>query len=122
MIKTRHAFLAALLALAAPLAGEAQTSSTPKPAAQSAPPRPDPCAPSQYAKDNYFPSPAFPNQTRAPGLKPTSLKIETLAQGLHRPRALVFLPGGGVLVADTTGLNRIGPDGAIKPVPGAPAA
>ena len=50
----RTVMLAAILALASGQAALPQTAAKPG----AAPPPPDPCAPSQYAKDDYFPAPA----------------------------------------------------------------
>ena len=113
------AMLAAILALASGQAALPQT--TAKPAA--APPPPDPCAPSQYAKDDYFPTPAFPGQTRAPRPARTEpFKVETFASGLERPIALAFLGDRRILASSTSGLRLIGRDGKVSaPLAGGPA-
>ncbi len=113
------AMLAAMLTLASQQAALPQTVA--KPAA--APPPPDPCAASQYAKDDYFPTPAFPGQTRAP--RPTrteSFKVETFAGGLERPIALAFLGDGRILASSAPGLRLIDRDGKVSPpLAGGPA-
>ena len=114
------AVLAAILALACQGAALAQTAA--KPAA--APPPPDPCAPSQYAKDDYFPTPAFPGQTRAARpARTAAFKIETFASGLERPAALGFLSDGRILASSASGLRLIGRDGKVSPpLAGGPAS
>ncbi len=117
------AMLAALLALACHQAALPQTAAeaTPKPAA--APPPADPCAPSQYAKDDYFPAPAFPGQTRAPRPSRTEpFTVETLATGLERPIALTVLADGRILASSTQGLRLIDRAGKVSPpLAGGPA-
>jgi len=69
------------------------------------------------------PSPAFPGQTNAPAPAiSSSYKVEVLASGLDRPRALVALPDGKLLVADGKGEVRVvGPEGGMSdPIPGMP--
>ena len=113
------AVLAAILALASWQAALPQTAT--KPAA--APPPPDPCAPSQYAKDDYFPAPAFPGQTRAPRpVRTESFKVETFAAGLERPIALAVLADGRILASSAPGLRLIDRDGKVSPpLAGGPA-
>ena len=117
------AMLAALLALACHQAALPQTAAqaTPKPAA--APPPADPCAPSQYAKDDYFPAPAFPGQTRAPRPSRTEpFTVETLATGLERPIALTVLADGRILASSSQGLRLIDRAGKVSPpLAGGPA-
>ena len=119
----RTAVLAAILALATHQAALPQTAAqtAAKPAA--APPPPDPCAPSQYAKDDYFPTPAFPGQTRAPRpVRTESFKVETFAAGLERPIALAFLADGRILASSAPGLRLIDRDGKVSPpLAGGPA-
>ena len=114
------AMLAAVLALASGQTALPQTVA--KPAAAPAPP--DPCAPSQYAKDDYFPTPAFPGQTRAARPARTeSFKVETFASGLERPIALAFLGDGRILASSAPGLRVIDKDGKVSaPLAGGPAA
>jgi glucose/arabinose dehydrogenase len=116
----RTAALATVLALAIQQPALPQT--TAKPAA--APPPPDPCAPSQYAKDDYFPAPAFPGQTHAPKPARTeTFKIETFASGLERPAALTVLPDGRILASSTAGLRLIDRAGHVSaPLAGGPAS
>ena len=99
----------AVLALGVITAGAASTQ-TPAPGSTPLPPpRPaDPCAPSQYINDTYFPKPAFSNQTMAPkAAASTGFQVETLASGLDHPSALVFLPDGRMLVTERSGRMRI---------------
>jgi glucose/arabinose dehydrogenase len=119
MSMKQTAVLAAILALASGQAALPQT--TAKPAA--APPPPDPCAPSQYAKDDYFPAPAFPGQTRAPRpVKTEPFKVETLAKGLERPIALAVLDDGRILASSASGLRLIDRTGMVSPpLAGGPA-
>ena len=116
----RTAVLAAIVALVSGQAALPQTAA--KPAA--APPPPDPCAPSQYAKDDYFPTPAFPGQTRAPRPARTEpFKVETFAGGLERPIALAFMGDGRILASSGPGLRLIDRDGKVSaPIAGGPAA
>ena len=66
------------------------------PRAQSAPP------------EVPLPTPAFPNQTRAPQPpQPSAFSVETLASGLNHPWALQFLPDGRFLVTERPGYLRI---------------
>ena len=120
-MRTKHtAMLAAVLALASGQAALPQTAAKPG----AAPPPPDPCAPNQYAKDDYFPAPAFPGQTRAPRPARTeAFKVETFAGGLERPIALAFLGDGRILASSAPGLRLIDRDGKVSaPLAGGPAA
>ena len=111
--------LAAALALFATSAAQPQTAATP---AAPAPP-PDPCAPSKYAGDTYFPKPAFPAQTRAMTLQPsTGFVVETVAEGLSHPRSLAFIGADRTLVSESHGRLRImDKDGKLSaPIAGAP--
>ena len=111
MIITRGAISAAVLALALGRPALSQTAAR----AAAAPP-PDPCAPSQYAKDDYFPAPAFPGQTKAPRPARTeTFKVETFASGLERPIALAVLPDGRLLASSTAGLRLIDRRGQVSP-------
>ena len=113
------AMLAAIVALACHQAALPQTAARPA----AAPPPPDPCAPSQYAKDDYFPAPAFPGQTRAPRpARSEPFKVETLASGLERPIALALLGDGRMLASSTQGLRLIDKAGKVSPpLAGGPA-
>ena len=118
------AVLAALLALACHQAALPQTAAQARPKPAAGQPPADPCAPSQYAKDDYFPAPAFPGQTRAPRPARTEpFKVETLATGLERPIALTFLADGRILASSTQGLRLIDRNGKVSaPLAGGPAA
>ncbi|MBX5463445.1 MAG: PQQ-dependent sugar dehydrogenase [Steroidobacteraceae bacterium] len=68
-------------------------------------------------------TPAFENQTRAPGLKTSvALNVETVVEGLQSPWAFEFLPDHRILVTERPGTMRIaGPDGKLSaPVKGLP--
>ena len=114
------AMLAAVLALASQQAALPQTVAKPG----ATPPPPDPCAASQYAKDDYFPTPAFPGQTRAPRPSRTEpFKVATFASGLERPVALALLGDGRILTSSAPGLRLIDRDGKVSPpLAGGPAA
>jgi len=74
------------------------------------------CTPGPFAKDTYFPTPAFPEQTRAPAIKGgVPLRVEVVLSGLPNPRSLAFLDGGRVLVSVWPGeLRTIGADGKLS--------
>jgi len=68
--------------------------------------------------------PAFPNQTRAPGLNSNTVgQYTTLASGLSHPWGMAFLPTGDILLTERAGRLRIfGKDGKLSPaVEGLPA-
>ena len=66
------------------------------------------CQPSPYAADQYFPAPAFADQTRAPApAQGSSFKTEVFASGLVHPWSLAFLPDGRMLVTERPGRMRI---------------
>jgi aldose sugar dehydrogenase len=81
------------------------------------PPAADPCAPSQYAADTYFPTPAFANQTKAPAAKPSApFDVTIVASGLDHPWSLGFLPDGRMLVTQRPGkMQIVSPDGKLSP-------
>ena len=69
--------------------------------------------------------PAFPGQTRAPGVRTEAAMVHTVvASGLVEPWGLALLPDGRWLVTERPGRMRIvGPDGAALPferTPGEP--
>ncbi|MFT5321264.1 MAG: glucose/arabinose dehydrogenase [Pseudohongiellaceae bacterium] len=70
------------------------------------------------------PTPAFEGQTAAsaPAISST-YRVEVIASGLDRPRSLVALPDGNLLVADGKGALRIvSPEsGMSDPLPGMPS-
>jgi glucose/arabinose dehydrogenase len=92
--------------------------------AATTPPAPvDRCALSQFSTDTYRPTPAFPNQTRAPApSRPSAYKVSVVAGGLVHPWSLAFLPDGRMLVTERPGRMRIvGKDGALsEPIQGLP--
>jgi len=68
-------------------------------------------------------SPAFANQTRAPGMKSAvALDISVVASGLRNPWAFEFLPDNRILVSERAGdLRIIGTDGKLSaPLKGVP--
>jgi glucose/arabinose dehydrogenase len=68
-------------------------------------------------------TPAFPGQTRAPERKSVvAFDVVTVAEGLVRPWALAFLPGGKMLVTERPGrLRVVTADGQLsEPVTGLP--
>lgn len=70
------------------------------------------------------PTPAFEGQTGAPAPAiASSYQVEVVATGLARPRSLLALPDGNLLVADGRGDVRIiSPEsGMSDPLPGMPA-
>jgi len=86
-------------------------------AAPAASPPVDRCVMSRFWSDTYRPTPAFPNQTRAPApTKPSQFKVEVLAAGLVHPWSLAFLPDGRMLVTERPGRMRIvSQDGKLSP-------
>jgi glucose/arabinose dehydrogenase len=67
-------------------------------------------------------TPAFPGQTRAPGVTSNvRYQVLTVARGLVHPWGLAFLPDGRMLVTERPGRMRIiGARGALTPVSGIP--
>jgi aldose sugar dehydrogenase len=75
------------------------------------------------AADDYQPTPAFPNQTRAPAPeRASSFDVEVITAGLAQPWSLVFLPDGNMLVTERAGRMRtISRDGKVsEPVSNVP--
>lgn len=65
------------------------------------------CGPNRNATDGYAPAPAFPGQTKAPGVKGTQgFAVETFAT-IDRPWGMTFLPNGKMLVSFRNGGMRI---------------
>lgn len=52
-------------------------------------------------------APALAQQTQAPALPATQIKIETVAKGLEFPWSLQFLPGGSFLISERPGRIRV---------------
>lgn len=90
-------------------------------AASQDPPTPGRPLETRAANTRY--QPAFPGQTRAPALAPSSYAVEVAATGLDRPWAVEPLQGGRFLVTEKPGSLRIvGADGKLSaPVAGLPA-
>ena len=66
--------------------------------------------------------PAFAGQTRAPAADASVYSVEVVAGGLTSPRAMAFLPDGGILIAEFPGKMRIVDAGTIgAPLTGLPA-
>jgi glucose/arabinose dehydrogenase/polyisoprenoid-binding protein YceI len=60
------------------------------------------------AANDYTPTPAFPNQTRAPApAVPSKFQVQVLTSGLVQPWSLAFLPDGRMLVTERPGRLRI---------------
>lgn len=57
--------------------------------------------------DRVMSSPDFAGQTRAPAAATSTYRVETLANGLHTPWALAFLPDGSILISEYSGALRI---------------
>jgi aldose sugar dehydrogenase len=69
-------------------------------------------------------TPAFPEQTRAPGdPRGVAFDVRVVAAGFVNPWAVAFLPDGAKLVTERPGrLRLVGPDGAVSgPIGGVPA-
>ncbi len=90
-------------------------------AASQNPPTPGQPLETRAANTRY--QPAFPGQTRAPALAPSSYTVEVVATGLEKPWAVEPLQGGRFLVTEKAGRLRIvAADGTLSaPVQGLPA-
>lgn len=73
--------------------------------------------------DDYAPTPAFPEQTKAHGpAAPSAVNIQVLAGDLQHPWSLAFLPDRSILIAERPGRLRIlSPDRHLsQPLSGLP--
>ncbi len=84
---------------------------------------PTPGQPLETRAANTRYQPAFPGQTRAPALAPSSYAVDVVATGLDKPWAVEPLQGGRFLITEKAGRLRIvGADGKLSaPVEGLPA-
>jgi len=83
------------------------------------------CGPNRNATDGYNPTPARPDQTRAPQVKSVPFNVEVVAT-VDRGVGLAVLPNGDLLVSQRAGGLRTvgkGPNGGkvSDPLAGAPA-
>ncbi|HVY87454.1 MAG TPA: PQQ-dependent sugar dehydrogenase [Hyphomonadaceae bacterium] len=81
------------------------------------------CGVPRNAGDDYRPTPATPDQTRAPRVNDKQkFKIETVASGLKNPWSITFLPDNNMLVTiRNSGLKIVKPDGTVSDLlPGTP--
>jgi glucose/arabinose dehydrogenase len=80
------------------------------------------CGPNRNAADGYNPTPARPDQTKAPQVKSVPFSVEVVAT-LDRSVGMAFLPEGGILVSQRAGgLRLVDAKGQVsEPLKGAPA-
>jgi glucose/arabinose dehydrogenase len=78
------------------------------------------CGPNRNASDGYNPTPARPDQTRAPQVKSVPFSVEVVAT-LDRGVGLAVLPNGDLLVSQRAGGLRTVSKGKVSdPLAGAP--
>ena len=65
------------------------------------------CAAVEQGQQNTDFSPAFAEQTRAPALPATAVRVATFADGLENPWGIAPLPEGGFLVSERPGRLRM---------------
>ena len=72
-----------------------------------------------FGSDTFVPLPSAPSEFQTSDYK---IRVVTVADGLSRPFALAFLPGGDILVTERTGQLRIIRNGVLdpRPIPGLP--
>ena len=72
-----------------------------------------------FGSDTFVPLPSAPSEFQTNDYK---IRVVTVADGLSRPFALAFLPGGDILVTERTGQLRIIRNGVLdpRPIPGLP--
>lgn len=81
----------------------------------------EPLPPVEQQAPNAGYAPAFPGQTRAPGMKTqTPYRVDILAEGLHAPWGITPLPDGRLLITEKRGSLRIfsRDTGLSAPIPG----
>jgi glucose/arabinose dehydrogenase len=80
------------------------------------------CGPNRNANDGYAPTPARPDQTRAPQVKSKDGFTVEVVASLDYSVGLAFLPSGDMLVSQRAGgLRIVSPKGVVsEPLKGAP--
>lgn len=80
------------------------------------------CAQVEQGTPNTDFTPAFENQTRAPALPETVIRVVTFAEGLVQPWGIAALPDGSFLVTEKSGaLRRVTGGGSLSdPISGVP--
>lgn len=100
-----------------PTSGESSTTAAVSPANEPLP------SPETRERNGVDYTPAFENQTRAPGMKSdVTLDVQPVAEGLQSPWAFEFLPDHRILVTERSGnLRVVGTDGKLsEPAKGLP--
>jgi glucose/arabinose dehydrogenase len=80
------------------------------------------CAAVEQGEANADFAPAFAEQTRAPALPATAVRVESFAQGLENPWGIAALPDGTFLVTERPGrLRLVSAEGVVSaPLAGVP--
>jgi glucose/arabinose dehydrogenase len=110
------------LAILAACSREPAPAETP-PAAEAAPASDASASPESRERNGVDYTPAFENQTRAPGMKSdVALDVKAVAEGLQNPWGFEFLPDNRIIVTERNGNIRIvGTDGKVSaPLKGTP--
>lgn len=118
--------LALALCASSALTAQAAQAPQPPPGISVAQPAGDVCPPGgRNISDTFAPKPETPDQTRAPRLKTpeSAFKVDTVAQGIARPRAIIALPDGRLLLASNRDqLRFVDKDGKLSaPLAGLPS-